>query len=296
MRVDFTKAVAPHLIENPKNLFLTGDLGFNAFEDIKEKLGKRFLNLGVAEQNMIGVAAGLALEGFTPWVYSIATFATYRCFEQIRNDVCLHNLPVRLVGNGGGYTYGVLGSTHHAIEDLGILKTLPHIQLFFPAMPEQVSKATKLMNSLSGPSYLRLGITSHTHNVTPIYENPKTLTACYQNGSKALVIGVGHTTQVLLEALKNGLLSNVEVWSVSQFPVVLEKELLNKMATAKKIIFVEEHNKYGSISESLSEHCSGTNLSFCAVDTQLKTGYGSIKYHLEKQSITPAAIAAMLDQ
>src|SRR5580704_6871872 len=105
---------------NPEFVFLTGDLGFQALEPLREKMGERFLNVGVAEQNMVSVAAGLAKGGFRPWVYSIAPFLYARAFEQIRNDVCLHRMPVTLVGNGGGYGYGVMGSTHHAIEDYGV--------------------------------------------------------------------------------------------------------------------------------------------------------------------------------
>src|SRR4051794_36992037 len=111
-------------------MFITGDLGYNALEGIAKELGKRFVNSGVAEQNMMGMAAGCAMAGFKPWVYSIIPFTTYRCLEQIRNDVCLHHLPVRIVGNGGGYTYGIMGSTHHALEDLAVLKPLPGMQLF----------------------------------------------------------------------------------------------------------------------------------------------------------------------
>ncbi len=102
-------------------VFLTGDLGFMALEPLRDRLGDRFINCGVAEQNMVTVAAGLAKEGFDVWVYSIAPFCYARALEQIRNDVCLHGLPVRVLGNGGGYGYGVMGPTHHALEDYGIL-------------------------------------------------------------------------------------------------------------------------------------------------------------------------------
>ena len=106
-------------------VFLTGDLGFRALEPLRDALGSRFINAGVAEQNMVSVAAGLARSGLRPWVYSIAPFVYARPFEQIRNDVCLHRLPVVLVGNGGGYGYGVMGATHHALEDYGSLLCLP---------------------------------------------------------------------------------------------------------------------------------------------------------------------------
>ena len=122
----------------PEFVFLTGDLGFKALEPLRERLGARFINAGVAEQNMVSVAAGLARSGLRPWVYSIAPFVYARPFEQIRNDVCLHRLPVVLVGNGGGYGYGVMGATHHALEDYGALLCLPHLRAYVPAFDEDL--------------------------------------------------------------------------------------------------------------------------------------------------------------
>src|SRR5882757_10052589 len=116
MRSLFCQAMT-ETAEDNSVIFLTGDLGYKALEPLRDRMGRRFINAGVAEQNMISVAAGLARSGLRPWTYSIAPFIYARPFEQIRNDVCLHDLPVRLVGNGGGYGYGVMGATHHALED-----------------------------------------------------------------------------------------------------------------------------------------------------------------------------------
>src|SRR5579872_6913024 len=174
MRVEFVKAVDEILAKDETGLFITGDLGFNALEGIASKYGKRFINAGVAEQSMVGIAAGTALAGHRPWVYSIAPFATYRCLEQIRNDVCLHDLPVRVVGNGGGYTYGVLGSTHHALEALAVLKVLPNLRLFFPCANDHVAAAVRLMAALGGPSYLRLAISAFTTERAPLAEQTTT--------------------------------------------------------------------------------------------------------------------------
>src|SRR5579872_3439159 len=123
MRNAFCEAMIAQSAD-PDYLFLTGDLGFKALEPLRQVLGPRFINAGVAEQNMVSVAAGLASQGLKPWAYSIAPFIYARPLEQIRNDVCLHRLPVKLVGNGGGYAYGVMGGSHHAIEDYGILLSL----------------------------------------------------------------------------------------------------------------------------------------------------------------------------
>ena len=134
---------------SPEMVFLTGDLGFMALEPLQEALGKRFLNAGVAEQNMVSVAAAMAREGLETWVYSIAPFCYARPFEQIRNDVAFHKLPVKLIGNGGGYGYGVMGPTHHAIEDYGILLTLPHMRAYIPAFDEDIKAYSTAQASVS---------------------------------------------------------------------------------------------------------------------------------------------------
>jgi transketolase len=150
-------------------LFLTGDLGFKALEPLRDAIGSRFINAGVAEQNMISVAAGLARQGFRAWAYSIAPFMFARPFEQIRNDVCLHRLPVIMVGNGGGYGYGVMGATHHAIEDYGVLLTLQGMEVYVPAFDSDFVDMLPRLFQTTSPSYLRLmrsprsGLLRHSH-------------------------------------------------------------------------------------------------------------------------------------
>ena len=138
-------------------VFLTGDLGFMALEPLRDAMGPRFINCGVAEQNMVSVAAALSYEGLEAWTYTIAPFCYARAFEQIRNDVCLHGLAVKLLANGGGYAYGVMGPTHHALEDYGILLTLPNMTAFVPAFTEDISQTLERAGDLSGPAYIRLG-------------------------------------------------------------------------------------------------------------------------------------------
>lgn len=140
MRAVLTQTLVAHARESDF-VFLTGDVGFMALEPLRDAAGQRFINAGIAEQNMVSVAAGLAHAGLKPWVYSIAPFVYARAFEQIRNDVCLHDLPVFLVGNGGGYAYGVMGPTHHALEDYGTLLGLPNLRVYVPAFRDDVPKA-----------------------------------------------------------------------------------------------------------------------------------------------------------
>jgi len=136
MRSAFCSAMVA-VAERPELVFLTGDLGFMALEPLRDSLGRRFINAGVAEQNMIGVASGLARAGWRPWAYSIAPFIYARPYEQLRNDVAMHALPVAMVGNGGGYGYGVMGATHHALEDYGAVLALGGIRVVVPAYGER---------------------------------------------------------------------------------------------------------------------------------------------------------------
>src|SRR5207302_4021712 len=155
---------------NEEVIFLTGDLGFKALEPLRDAMGRRFINAGVAEQNLVSVAAGLARGGLRPWVYSIAPFIYARPFEQIRNDVCLHGLPVVLVGNGGGYGYGVMGATHHALEDYGVLLGLPHLRAYLPAFDLDVRWLVERLLTISHPAYLRLGLSEESAGfVVPPY-------------------------------------------------------------------------------------------------------------------------------
>ena len=137
--------------------FLTADLGYSVLEGLEADFPKRFLNVGVAEQNMIGIAAGLALNGKVPFVYSIIPFVTLRCLEQIRDDICYHNLNVNIIGVGTGLSYGILGSTHFALEDIGIMRSLANMTVISPTDAIEASLATEAVYYYKKPVYMRIG-------------------------------------------------------------------------------------------------------------------------------------------
>ena len=157
MRSAFFTALVNAAEANPNLVLIVGDLGFGVVETFARRFPKQFLNIGIAEQNMIGVAAGLALSGKTVFVYSIANFPTIRCLEQIRNDVCYHKADVKVVSVGGGLSYGSLGMSHHATEDIAIMRSLPGLTVLAPGDPSEAQFATKAIASQHGPAYLRLG-------------------------------------------------------------------------------------------------------------------------------------------
>ena len=156
MRDAFFRELTRVVIENERVVVLTADLGIGLFDEIAESAPTRFLNVGIAEQNMIGIAAGLALAGRRVFVYSIAPFVTSRPHDQLRIDVAYHEADVTIVGVGGGLAYGALGPTHHAIEDLALMRALPNMTVVAPGSPSEAASATRALADRPGPSYLRL--------------------------------------------------------------------------------------------------------------------------------------------
>jgi transketolase len=191
MRNAFRDAIAALAAADERIWLLTGDLGYTVLEGFRERFPDRFVNVGVAEQNMTGVAAGLALSGKIVFTYSIANFPIVRCLEQVRNDVCYHNLNVNIVAVGGGVVYGPLGYTHHAVEDLAIARALPNITVVAPGDPVEVRLATRALASRPGPSYLRLGRATETvvHREEPAFEIGKPIVL--REGNDVALVAVG---------------------------------------------------------------------------------------------------------
>lgn len=157
MRAAFVEALVELAEDDPSIVLLTGDLGYTVLEPFAERFPDRFFNVGVAEQNMLGLATGLAASGFKPYAYSIATFASMRPYEFLRNGAVLHQLPVRVVGVGAGVDYGHNGVTHYALEDVAIMRAQPDLAVVAPADPDQARAAVRATSDLPGPMYLRLG-------------------------------------------------------------------------------------------------------------------------------------------
>lgn len=254
MRVQFCDAMVARAAD-AKMLFLTGDLGFMALEPLQAALGPRFINAGVAEQNMVSVAAGLARQGFDVWAYSIAPFCYARPFEQIRNDITFHKLPVKLVGNGGGYGYGVMGPTHHAIEDYGVLLCLPNMSVFAPVFDEDLLAVVARAGSSPHAAYLRLGRGEKPKGyAVPAYAPWRQLT----RGTGAVVIAVGPLAGGYIEAFERmPAESRPQLWAVSELPLEhnpLPAELLAQIRVARALVVAEEHVRRSGFGAELALH------------------------------------------
>lgn len=157
MRTSFVNQLLEEAKNNDKIFLLVGDLGYHVVEPFAEQFPTRFLNVGIAEQNMAGVAAGLAMIGYNVYIYSIGNFPTLRCLEQIRNDVAYHNANVKIVSVGAGYAYGALGATHQATEEIGALRVIPNMVIATPGDPVEAREIAKISSEYDGPMYIRLG-------------------------------------------------------------------------------------------------------------------------------------------
>ncbi|MBR0644710.1 transketolase family protein [Plastoroseomonas hellenica] len=259
-------------------IFLTGDLGFMALEPLERRLGARFINCGVAEQNMVTVAAALASEGLEPWVYSIAPFCYARPFEQIRNDVCFHGLAVRLVGNGGGYAYGVMGPTHHAIEDYGVLLTLPELRVYIPAFSEDVSPVVERMGEMGGPSYLRLGRSELPKGMTaPAYAPWRKLRA----GAGPLLIALGPLGGLALATLQDDAEHDPEIWVTTELPIEASPppaELVARLSGGSPVCVYEEHVAHGGLGAMLALWAARQGMPMTRLRHLHARGYPSGRY------------------
>jgi len=250
------------LAEKDKNIYLlTGDLGFSVLEPFSRRFPKRFINCGVAEQNMMGLAAGLALSGKKPYVYSIIPFVTMRCFEQIRNDVCYQNLDVKIVGVGSGLAYGPLGPTHHAIEDIGTLRTLPNMIILSPADPVETKELTLQSYQRKSPTYLRL----HKSGEKILYRFPQKIEigkpSILKEGKDGLIIATGILVNLCLEVVeelrKNDY--NFRLISLHTLKPIEKKEILKAITGFKLIFTVEEHNVFGGLGSAMAEILAESN-------------------------------------
>lgn len=166
MKNEFANALIKAASKDPKFIFLTADLGYGAFETYIERFPRQYINVGIAEQNMISVASGLALSGRRVVVYSIGNFSSLRCLEQIRNDAAYHALEVKVIAMGGGFSYGNLGFSHHSTEDIAVMRSIPGVSVYIPGTQEEVKPLFELMLSTPGVGYMRLDKSSGSETST----------------------------------------------------------------------------------------------------------------------------------
>lgn len=255
MRIAFVRTLTDIIAHNPHAVLLTGDLGFSIYEDLQARYPAQYINGGVAEQNLTGVAAGMALEGKMPFIYSIVPFITMRNYEQIRNDICYQQLNVKIVGVGAGFSYGIYGHTHYGLEDIALMKTLPNMTIFSPGDAVEVAWATREAARIKGPCYIRLGKAGEpvVHDERAKFVMGKGFVL--QKGKDITILATGVLVPRALEVAAKLNKQGISATVASIHTVVpLDSALILDCAKKTKAIFtLEEHFIQGGLGSSVAE-------------------------------------------
>jgi transketolase len=299
MRNEFVDELVGLAEEDERVMLLTGDLGFMVLEEFQTRFPERFVNCGVGEQNMIGVATGLAEAGFVPFAYSIATFSTLRPYEFIRNGPALHNLPVRIVGVGGGFDYGQNGITHFALEDYAVMRTQPAITTVAPADAAQARAALRATTDLPGPVYFRI---SKRGDALPGLDGRFELgrLTVVREGEDAAIIAIGtiaHEAVAAAELLaERGVDATVAIVpSFNPSPSEEIAALLNEMPA---VLTVEAHYRDGGlgslVAETIAERGLGCRLLRAGVARMPGGEAGSQRYLEDRHELASSHLAERL--
>lgn len=275
MRNTFINSLLEYAKNDKDIILLSGDLGLGCLDEFIEVLPSQFINCGISEQNMISVAAGLAIEGKKVFVYSIANFPTMRCLEQVRNDCAYHNVNVNIIGVGAGFSYGALGMSHHATEDIAIMRALPNVGIYSPADKNEAVFALKQMLYHQGVSYIRLGKGKEQDlDIKSIAcENKIT------DGQDGIVLCTGAIIgEALLANQKLQKLTgkSFSVYSILKLKPIDENAIINILEGFEKVIVVEEHNRIGGLSSIISEVIAKNGLGIKVVSVGINDCYASI--------------------
>ncbi|MBB3213000.1 transketolase [Herbaspirillum sp. Sphag1AN] len=279
-------------------VLLSGDIGNKLFDKFKAGAESRFLNCGIAEANMMGVAAGMALSGLRPVIYTITPFTTTRCYEQIRIDACYHNVPVIIVGTGSGLSYAELGPTHHSCEDLAIMRVLPHMTVMAPADEVELRQCLRAALKQDGPVYIRIG--KKGEQIIPKkddhFEIGRSITV--REGAEVCLIGTGTLLPTVLEAATlleaQGITARVE--SFHTIKPLDSDTLMQAFSNYNIVATIEEHSRIGGLGGSIAEWLAqqdsmrGRLLSF-GTDDDFMHEVGSQEYARAKYGLTAGNIA-----
>lgn len=256
MRTNFINQLIEEARRNEKIFLLVGDLGYHVIEPFAEEFPDRFLNEGIAEQNMAGIAAGLAMTGYNVYFYSIGNFPTIRCLEQIRNDIAYHQANVKVVSVGAGYAYGSLGATHQATEEIGALRVLPNMVVATPGDPLEARAITKISASYDGPMYIRLGKagekTVHSEDSIDL-KIGDICSVITREGNQTAVFACGNILDAALHQINEENL-NYDLYSVPFVKPINKEQLINIVKTHPAgLITIEEHQKSCGMGSAIVE-------------------------------------------
>jgi transketolase len=305
MRTAFIEELCKLAAADESIMLVCGDLGYSVLEVFAERFPDRFLNAGVAEQNMTGVAAGLAMTGRKVITYSIANFPVMRCLEQIRNDVCYHDLDVKVVAVGGGYAYGAQGYTHHGVEDLAVMRVLPGMTVLAPGDPVETRLAARAMLATPGPAYLRLGKAGETvvHAAEPDFAIGRAIQM--RDGTDVTLISTGGVLPMVVEAARLLEQRGTRARLLSMPCVApLDADAVERAATETRLVVTVEEHGPGGLTSAVAEvlACRGATarllpmrlprraMHLAGDQAQLRAGHG-----LSSEGIVSSVSGALAD-
>ena len=297
MRNAFADEITKIVSHDTRVIQLSGDIGNRLFNDLKAADPNRFFNCGIAEANMIGVAAGMALTGLRPVVYTITPFTTTRCYEQIRVDVCYHNVPVIIVGTGSGLSYAKLGPTHHSLEDLAIMRALPNMKVLAPCDATELRVLLRYAFRENGPVYIRIGKKGEPDIYTDIPTLEIGKASVIKQGKDVVILSTGTIMSEAVAASELLSESGISTEIVSFHTVKpLDTDYLNYAGKRFKMIAtIEEHGRVGGFGSAVAEFFAGRKnrpqIMVFGTEDEFMPDIGSQAYARNKHGLTEANLA-----
>ena len=298
MRNAFSRALVDAAREDPRVLLLTGDHGYALFDEFRRVCPAQYINAGIAEQNMVGMAAGLARAGFRPIVYGLAAFVPIRVLEQIKIDVCHDELPVTLIGDGAGFVYSHLGTSHQSTEDIACMRALPHITILSPADRHEMAACMALARAAKGPVYLRMGKSDlgDVHAKVPDLVVGDVVPVCPQGARRLHFLATGSMLRTARELALH--YAGAAVSSVPVLKPVNVAQLAQICRDNDLVVTLEEHSVHGGlgslVAEIATEHAP-VHVCRIGVADRFSEHCGTYAYLLGEHGLDPAAIRARID-
>jgi transketolase len=296
MRAAFSSALVSIAKENPKVLLLTGDHGYALFDEFRRECPKQYINAGIAEQNMVGMAAGLARTGFRPFVYGLSAFVPVRVIEQIKLDIAHDNLPVVLIGDGAGFVYSHLGTSHQSTEDISCTRAIPNLAIYSPSDKFEMNMCMTSAYKSNSPVYLRMGKSDkgdvHSLKLDSISIGDL-LPIIVPENSHLAFIATGSMVQTALNLVKTDF-TEASVWSAPFIKPLNKDQIIKICSRSKAIVVIEEHSVIGglgsAISEITSEHYP-IKILRVGVEDRFSHFCGSYEYLLKEHRLNQSSIS-----
>ncbi len=286
MREVLSEMIAQSAQNNPNFVLMTGDHGYALFDKIRTVKPESFINVGIMEQGLISLAAGMAKTGFKPMCYGLAAFIPLRVLEQIKFDVCLPNLPIKMIGDGAGLVYTILGSSHQCAEDITVLRSLPDIEIYSPGDPEEMRVCYREFSTSENPAYLRVGKAdssdlkqSELKSTLPYFTN--------KTSSKTCIISTGAMLGIANKIAKDKNVSHLSIMRIKP----LHLELVKMVESFDKIIVIEEHTRNGGLTSAITDFLIDNEakipvIKHFTLNSSFTKNAGSYQYALSEHGIS----------